>query len=175
MTEKLMDQLNRINWSQFDYVHLFLPISKFNEIDTFSVLDLFKTKYPKLNILIPRTNFSEMRMENVLFSHEHTILGRNSYGIPEPIHGRVFEPHCIDLIFVPLLAYDLQGNRVGYGKGFYDRFFKECRNDVIKMGLSFFDPVEQIHDLNEFDVKLDLCISPDKIYNFSQLPIFSAL
>ena len=72
----------------------------------------------------------------------------------------------IDVVFVPLLAYDKQGNRVGYGKGFYDKFLSECKSNVVKIGLSFFDPEEFIEDVFENDVKLNICITSLEVYNF---------
>jgi 5-formyltetrahydrofolate cyclo-ligase len=74
--------------------------------------------------------------------------------------------HKIDVVFVPLLAYDTLGNRVGYGKGFYDTFLSECKPDVLKIGLSFFEPENIIEDLNQNDIKLDICINPSHIYRF---------
>ena len=75
-------------------------------------------------------------------------------------------PAEIDLVIVPLLCFDKKGNRVGYGKGYYDRFLKQCRKDCIKIGFSYFDPIDQVEDINKFDVKLDYGITPDAIYQF---------
>ena len=72
----------------------------------------------------------------------------------------------IDLVIVPLLAFDIKGYRVGYGKGFYDKYFLKTRPNCIKVGLSFFDPVDMISDKNEFDVPLNYCVTPNKIYEF---------
>ena len=72
-------------------------------------------------------------------------------------------PEELDLIFVPLLAYDKKGHRVGYGKGYYDRFLKECKDDCIKIGFSFFEPEDSIEGVNRHDVKLDYCITPERI------------
>ncbi len=143
-----------------------MPIRKHNEVDTFSILYYFKLEEPGLQIVIPRTNFEKLEMENVLYDHDYTILGRNKFDIPEPIHGLIVPADQIDLVFVPLLAFDKQGNRAGYGKGFYDRFLSSCRPGVKKMGLSLFDPVDEITDLNEYDIKLDACICPGKIWEF---------
>ena len=165
-TDDLMNQFKLLNWSDYRMVHIFMPISKNNEVDTFSILNYFKGNFPNLKIAVPRTDFKKLEMENVLYDHECTILGRNKFDIPEPIHGEVISANQIDLVFVPLLAFDQMGNRAGYGKGFYDRFLMTCRPDVKKIGLSYFDPVEEIDDLNEFDIKMDSCICPDKIWNF---------
>ena len=70
------------------------------------------------------------------------------------------------MVLVPLLAFDSKGYRVGYGKGFYDRFLKQCRNDCVKIGLSYFEPIDAINDAGEFDVPLDFCITPQKAYVF---------
>lgn len=166
LMDNLLDQIKSFDWSKYNFVHLFLPIKKHQEVDTFSILNYFKHNYPQLQIVIPRTNFETFEMENVLYDHDHTVLVRNKFDIPEPIYGRIVANDQIDLVFVPLLAFDRQGNRAGYGKGFYDRFLSRCRADVQKVGISFFEPVNQISDLNEFDTKLDLCICPDKIWRF---------
>ena len=166
LTDALMDQVKLFSWSEYRIVHVFLPISKRNEVDTFSILNYFKENFPGLKIVVPRTDFKNLLMENVLYDHEYTILGRNKFDIPEPIHGKIIPANQIDLVFVPLLAFDKVGNRAGYGKGFYDRFLLTCRPDVKKVGLSYFEPVQEIDDLNEFDIKMDACICPDKIWEF---------
>lgn len=166
---KIVEQIAHINWSQFKVVHLFMPITDNKEIDTFSILEYFKEHEPDLKVVIPRTNFEKMEMENILFDPVYTILGRNKYGIPEPIHGRVISSQNIDAVIMPLLAFDLEGNRVGYGQGFYDRFLSGCRPDTRKIGLSFFEPVEKVEDVNEFDKPLDACITPDRIWEFEEL------
>jgi len=65
------------------------------------------------------------------------------------------------------LAFDEKGNRIGYGKGFYDRFLNECKKDVIKVGLSFFEATTTIEDTNANDIPLDFCVTPEKIYRFN--------
>ncbi len=169
LTEEIMDQVKLIDWTEFKIVHVFMPIRKHNEVDTFSILNYFKINHPGLMIVLPRTDFGNFEITNVLYDHEYTILGRNKYDIPEPIHGKIIIPEMIDLVFIPLISFDLQGNRVGYGKGFYDRFLSKCRYDVKKIGLSFFDPVDEIIDVNEFDIPLDACITPGKTWTFGGL------
>ncbi|MFT7351177.1 MAG: 5-formyltetrahydrofolate cyclo-ligase [Flavobacterium sp.] len=90
--------------------------------------------------------------------------------MPEPINNEneLIEINStkIDVVFVPLLAFDLQGNRVGYGKGFYDKFLANCKPTTIKIGISFFEAEEKISDVFAKDVKLDYCITPEKVYSF---------
>ena len=81
--------------------------------------------------------------------------------------GEITEPDEIDLVLVPLLAFDQEGYRVGYGKGYYDKFLSQCREDVIKIGLSFFEPVDAISDINQFDMSLNYCVTPQQVYDFS--------
>ena len=70
------------------------------------------------------------------------------------------------MVLVPLLCFDESGHRVGYGKGFYDRFLTKCRPDTQKVGLSYFPPVKEITDADSFDIRLDLCLTPEKVWRF---------
>jgi 5-formyltetrahydrofolate cyclo-ligase len=88
------------------------------------------------------------------------------YGLLEPASGDIVDPASIDLVLVPLLILDTQGYRVGFGKGCYDKFLANCRPDCIKIGLSYFDPIEIIDDRDEFDVPLDFGVTPDNVYVF---------
>jgi 5-formyltetrahydrofolate cyclo-ligase len=91
---------------------------------------------------------------------------KNSIGILEPIEGESLSPEKFDLIFVPMLGCDLKGNRIGYGKGYYDKFLAQCRKDVWKIGFSFLDPVEKISDIAPWDIPIDICITPERVYEF---------
>lgn len=71
----------------------------------------------------------------------------------------------IDIVFIPLLIFDKEYNRVGYGYGFYDKFLINCRVDVIKIGLSLLEPISRIIDINMDDIPLDIVVTPNKIYN----------
>ena len=91
---------------------------------------------------------------------------KNDYNIPEPVDGIEVPSNKIEVVFIPLLAFDKQGNRVGYGKGFYDQFLAECHPNTIKIGLSFFEPEALISDVNSADVQLNYCVTPNKIIEF---------
>jgi 5-formyltetrahydrofolate cyclo-ligase len=97
-----------------------------------------------------------------------TQFEKSDWGIFEPQDDTSvrLNPTDIDLIFIPLLAVDTQGHRVGYGKGFYDRFLAQAKPDVIKIGLGLVEPIEPIEDLNPFDVALDFAITPLSTYRF---------
>ncbi|RZJ68085.1 MAG: 5-formyltetrahydrofolate cyclo-ligase [Flavobacterium sp.] len=143
--------------------HLFLPIRKMNEIDTEFILHLLAGK--DKDVIISRSDFETREMTHFLLT-DSTKIKVNEFGIPEPEDGFEVQASKIDVIFVPLLAFDETGNRVGYGKGFYDKFLAQCKPDAIKIGLSFFEAVDAWEDVFESDVKLDFCVTPEKIYRF---------
>ncbi|MFK7811624.1 MAG: 5-formyltetrahydrofolate cyclo-ligase [Maribacter sp.] len=146
-----------------DYYHIFLPITSKNEVDTSFILSILQGK--DKNIVLPKME-SKHSLQHILLT-DNTRLLSNSWGVPEPIEGIEIPVKKIDVVFVPLLAFDKKGNRVGYGKGFYDNFLKECRKDVIKVGLSLFTAEAEISDTNENDIPLDYCVTPEKTYSFS--------
>lgn len=145
------------------YFHLFLPIEKHKEINTEFILQILAGRDKE--IVISKSNFEDLSMNHYLLT-DNTKIKVNDYGIPEPEDGIEVPTSKIDAVFVPLLAYDKKGNRVGYGKGFYDKFLSECKADVIKIGLSYFDPEDLIEDVLETDIKLDYCITPFGVIKF---------
>lgn len=176
MNDHILQQVALVDWTVYKTIHIFLPASEKKEVDTFSILDYFKQSHPEIKIAVPRTDFENNLLVHVLYDPVYTILGRNKYNIPEPIHGKLVPSSKIDAVIVPLLVFDFIGNRIGYGKGFYDRFLSQCRPEVKKIGLSFFDPVDKINDMNEQDIPLDCCITPDKIWEFqTSVPHFKVL
>jgi 5-formyltetrahydrofolate cyclo-ligase len=101
-------------------------------------------------------------MESLAYGPE-TKMRTDRWGIGEPAHDEFVEPAEIDMVVVPLICFDRQGHRVGYGKGYYDRFLSRCRPDCVKVGLSYFGPVGEIDDVWEGDVQLDFCATPDGV------------
>ena len=148
--------------SQIHFLHCFLPIEKFKEIDTKPIFARVWREFPLVETLVPRVDFQSNEIENLKFAPE-TALARNAWEISEPLHDEKIETRKIDLVLVPLLCFDARGARVGYGKGFYDKFLKNCRADCVKIGLSYFEPVGAIEDTQAFDVKLDFCVTPEEI------------
>lgn len=161
----LLIQFQELALPYFNYVHAYLPIYKNNEPDTDPLLEWLKFSNPGLQIVYPKVSPLDFSMKHYL--HEDDMyFDMNQYGIPEPVGGKEIMPEELDLVFVPLLGFDLQGNRVGYGKGYYDRFLSKCKEDVIKVGLSFLSPIDCIEDVDFFDKKLDFCITPERVYAF---------
>jgi 5-formyltetrahydrofolate cyclo-ligase len=150
------------------YYHLFLSIQGKKEVNTEYLLHILQGK--DKSVVISRSDFKTLEMNHFLLQ-ENTTIKTSVYGIPEPTDGIIVEPSLLDVVFVPLLAFDNQGHRIGYGKGFYDRFLAECRHDCIKVGLSFFEPVRKIVHEN-MDFPLDYCITPKKIYGFKNSNLY---
>jgi len=145
------------------YFHIFLPITEHKEVNTEFILHLLSGKDKE--IIISKSNFETCSLTHFLLT-DNTKIKKNQYNIPEPIDGLEVPTNKIEVVFVPLLAFDKTGHRAGYGKGFYDKFLKECKPETIKIGLSFFKAEELIEDVFENDVKLNYCVTPNKIYEF---------
>lgn len=145
------------------YFHLFLTIEEQKEVDTEFILQILAGKDKE--IVVSKSDFESREMTHYLLT-DNTKFQKNKYNIPEPVDGLEVPTSKIDVVFVPLLAYDKKGNRVGYGKGFYDNFLSKCRQDVITIGVSFFEPEELIDDVSQSDIRLDYCVTPVAIYVF---------
>ncbi len=159
----IANRLLELNIWKFTYFHLYLTIGKHKEIETEFILQILAGKDKE--IVVAKSNFEDATMSHFLLT-DNTRFAVNDYGIPEPVDGLEVPVQKIDVVFVPLLAYDKKGHRVGYGKGFYDKFLSECKPETVKVGLSFFEPEEQIEGIFEGDIRLDYCITPEAIYAF---------
>jgi 5-formyltetrahydrofolate cyclo-ligase len=164
------DDLILINFQTVELPHLqavfsFYPMEERNEVNAFILTDYLHFRNPNLQICYPKMAIDLPNMEAVV-CHADTIFEANAINILEPLETEIVDPQDIDMVLVPMLACDLKGNRVGFGKGYYDRYLSRCREDCLKVGLSYFHPVKQIDDADEFDVPLDFCITPEKVYVF---------
>ncbi len=163
MSIAIANQVLKLDIWNKNYFHIFLPIETQNEVNTEFVLHILQGKDKE--IVISKSNFEILEMTHYLLT-DNTKIKKNHYNIPEPIDGLEVPVSKIDVVFVPLLAFDTKGNRVGYGKGFYDKLLSNCKPETIKIGLSFFKPEVLISDIFENDIKLNYCVTPAKIYYF---------
>lgn len=154
--------LNLPIWDK-KYFHVFLSITEHFEVDTEYILHILAGK--DKDILISKSDFETCEMTHFLLT-DGTKITKNKYNIPEPVEGIEVPDTKIEVVFVPLLAFDKKGHRVGYGKGFYDRFLSKCKPDVFTIGLSFFEAEDEISDINPNDFALNYCVTPSKIYKF---------
>lgn len=160
-SEKIFKNFNlQFNVSENQNVHVFLPIEKFNEVDTNIFIDFFWNK--NVNVFIPKMN--QGKMISIKYTPE-TLLEENSWGILEPIANHNEIDH-FDIVITPVLYCDAKGNRIGYGKGFYDQFFTTINKDALKIGVSVFSPEEIIDDVFDSDVALDYLVTPINVLSF---------
>lgn len=145
------------------YFQLFLTIEEQQEVDTEFILQILAGKDKE--VVVSKSHFDTLEMTHYLLT-DNTKFKKSEYNIYEPVDGIEVPTTKLDVVFVPLLAYDGNGNRVGYGKGFYDVFLSKCKEDVIKIGLSFFEPVALIADVLPTDIRLDYCVTPTTVYTF---------
>ena len=145
----------------------YAPVKKLNEFDPQLITDYCYFKNPAQQLFYPVMveNSGDNEMIAVIVD-DNTLFERSKYGIDQPVDGIDMFSTEIDLVIVPLLCFDKKGYRVGYGKGYYDRFLKSCRKDCIKIGFSYFEPIDKIEDVDKFDVRLNYCITPHNIFTF---------
>lgn len=148
------------------YIMGFMPMQKFREPNVLLLIQDIRKRCPELQLAFPRVRKDSIEMDALLVTADTSYI-LSSWGIQEPEADPVLKPSAIDMIFIPLLAFDNKGYRVGYGKGVYDTFLQRCRPDVFKIGISYFDPVPEISDTYPGDIPLDVCITPDKIHTFN--------
>ncbi len=160
----IANQLLKISFWDKTYYHLFLTISELLEVETEYILQILAGKDKE--IVVSKCLFESGEMSHFLLT-DNTKIKKNSFNIPEPVDGLEVPVAKLDVVFVPLLAFDTKGNRIGYGKGFYDRFLSACPSNTIKVGLSFFEAEEGNFETHEFDQALNYVVTPQKIYQFS--------
>ncbi len=163
--EALFATLKTMDWSEVNYVHVYLPIHQFKEPDTLRFKEWLQDRRPDVRFVVSRSDFKSHEMIHYLWD-EQTVFEANKWGVLEPVGGVMVEESALDVVLVPLLVVDAVGNRVGYGKGFYDRFLARCNPAVQTVGLTYFEPVAEITDVGTWDIRLKYCISPTALYRF---------
>ncbi len=164
-TDLILINLQKLELPFVNCVHTYLAIEDQNEVDTENITGYLKFINPGIKVAVPKINLDAGEMKHYIFNDD-TEMAQNSFGIIEPVNGKKVNADEIGIVLTPLLAFDKRGYRVGYGKGFYDKFFKQCKEDVLKIGVSFFDAEENIDNINVSDVALDYCITPNNVYSF---------
>ena len=144
---------------------IFVYLSYSAEAKTDKLIELLQEK--GYEVYAPKTN--EKDMDAVIIGSDFSL---SSLGIREPV-GTAYHGE-IDVAIVPLLAVDYQGNRLGYGKGYYDKFFTE-RNSMIKIGYCYDRQVIKAVPVNENDVKLDYIVTEKGITNCYDRQVIKAV
>ena len=171
MSKRIHDLLfSRLMMHRYSPIHLYIPIKRNNEVDSLLILETLRRDFAP-DIYISKS-LENGELLHVKFEAT-TKLETSQWGIDEPVDltdslssEGFFEQYKTEdiLIFVPLLAFDKEGNRVGYGKGFYDRFLQFATKDTTIVGLSLFEPIDLIEDADSFDVKMNFCVTPERVW-----------
>ena len=128
------------------------------EIDDLNILDFLEKKNFKVSLPVIRKD----NQMNFYKWSKRDPLKINKFGIPEPVSTKIIYP---DILLVPLVAYDGNLNRLGYGGGFYDRYIEKIEKikNVIKIGLAFsFQKISSI-PINQYDKRLDFIVTEKEI------------
>lgn len=165
MSQQIAQNLQQLPIWQYNTYHIFLPIEKLHEINTYYIISLLKEQ--QKTIVVPVMQPETKNLTSVVLTHQ-SQLQTNTWGIPEPQEGTAIPAEKIEVVFVPLLAYDSTGNRVGYGGGYYDRFLAQCPPATLKIGLSFFPPHPHSFTAitHKNDILLDYVVTPTGIGHF---------
>lgn len=139
-------------------IHCYVSMNERKEVNTHGLLnDLVNSdKQPVVSI----TNFEDGTLSH-RYLQSMDDLRENKWGVLEPIKGEVASIHELDLVIVPMVGGDSEKNRIGYGKGFYDRFLQEVSCPAI--GLLFDCCLVEAVPVESFDVALDKCITESKV------------
>jgi 5-formyltetrahydrofolate cyclo-ligase len=167
-SESIVERLfAEIDFTSVRILHSFISIPSKAEVDTTFIFERLWQDLSLIKTCAPVMNEATGAIDAIEYTSS-TSVRPNTWGINEPVDSEVVDPAAIDLVIVPLLCFDKLGHRVGYGKGYYDRFLKKCRPDCIKAGVSYFLPVDKIDDVHDGDIPLDVCFTPDETYRFER-------
>lgn len=162
LSEKIFENfISKFDLTENQKIHCFLSIPEKNEVDTSSFLNGFFRN--NIRVFVPKIVKGKLISVEITKVTPFTV---SAWGIKEPEGNKDSGVKDFDIVITPLLYADLFGNRVGYGKGFYDRFFSEINPTALKVGVSFFPPKEKVEDVSEYDVSLDYLVTPTEILSF---------
>jgi 5-formyltetrahydrofolate cyclo-ligase len=150
--------------TNFSIIHSFLPIEKQGEVNTNPFIEYFKQQQKA--VVISKTDVENNNLTHFIYN-DSVILTKNKWGIMEPLSGLSIKESRIDMVLVPLIVFDREGNRLGYGKGYYDKFLSLCKPNCVKIGLSFLEPIKTVIPTEATDIKLNYCISPSGLHTFN--------
>ncbi|WP_454048135.1 5-formyltetrahydrofolate cyclo-ligase [Chryseobacterium sp. Marseille-Q8038] len=153
--------IHYFNPKESEKVHVFVPIPVRKEIDTQIFIRYFLAH--NIRVYVPKIVGDQLINIEVF---EETVFETNSWGISEPVSNEDSGENAFDYVITPLLYCDKKGNRVGYGKGFYDGLFQNVSAETKKIGVNYFDPDEYVDDVWENDIPLDYLVTPTKVLSF---------
>lgn len=141
--------------------NIFIYLSFGTEINTRTIIE--KILQSKKNVYIPKVYKNNKSMKAIKLN-SFNDLKENSMGILEPIEDENYiDKKDIDLIIVPGVVFDLEGNRIGYGGGYYDRYLEEIKDVVNKLVIAYEFQVIDYIESEDHDIKVDYIVTEEKI------------
>ncbi len=165
LDDLLLIQFQSLDFTGIETVLSYWPMANMGEPNTHLFSGFLRHRIPTLKLCYPKCNIIINTFDAIEITI-NSVYANNILGITEPKEGRIVNARAIDLILMPLLAFDKEGYRVGYGKGFYDKYIEKCNPDVVLIGFSYFEPVNNIDDIESFDIPLSYCITPNHVFEF---------
>lgn len=121
--------IKHVDWQSIKHLHVYLPIEQKNEVDTWLLINHIRKNYPQTKIYVPKASGYARLIEGVK-------LKTSSFGNLEPEQEKIIHVKHFDLIIVPTIGFDCHGWRLGYGKGYYDKFLVE-QSHTQSVGLAY--------------------------------------
>lgn len=162
LSKRIFENLLELNIWDKSFYHLYLSNQINNEVETDEIVNLLFMKNKR--VFVPKILGKDLLNIEI---DNNTKYSLNQLGIREPISSNQKDASLLEVIFVPLLIFDKLGHRVGYGGGYYDKFLGNIKDDVLKIGLSLFEPIDKIQDIERHDIRLDYSITPKRVYDFT--------
>ena len=162
LSKRIFENLLELNIWDKSFYHLYLSNQINNEVETDEIVNLLFMKNKR--VFVPKMLGKDLLNIEI---DNNTKYSLNQLGIREPISSNQKDASLLEVIFVPLLIFDKLGHRVGYGGGYYDKFLGNIKDDVLKIGLSLFEPIDKIQDIERHDIRLDYSITPKRVYDFT--------
>ena len=162
LSKRIFENLLELNIWDKSFYHLYLSNQINNEVETDEIVNLLFMKNKR--VFVPKILGKDLLNIEI---DNNTKYSLNQLGIREPISSNQKDASLLEVIFVPLLIFDKLGHRVGYGGGYYDKFLENIKEDVLKIGLSLFDPIDEIQDIEKHDISMDYIITPKRVYDFT--------
>ena len=135
-----------------------------SEIDTAPLLARLHERGAR--VALPRIVEGELEARTYAPGDPVTVT---TFGAAEPSDGEVVPPEEVDVVVTPGVAFDRRGMRVGYGGGYYDRFFARIRDDAVRVGIGYaVQLVDEPLPAGSFDQPLDLLVTEAEVLRFER-------
>lgn len=154
---QILEQIRTDKLIEGNLIMLYMSSQNHQELPTetlFSLSDHYR-------VCVPKVINKNGVMEAVLWDKNMTV-NTNEWGIKQPLSEAYISPENIDTVVVPLLCFDTAGHRVGFGKGYYDKFLERCSKEVKTVGLSYFEPIDIITDVETTERAFKYCSNTKK-------------